>query len=248
MNDIIKSLEARKSTRAFVDKEISPEAKACIINAALEAPTAGNMMLYTIIDVTERALLEKLAVSCDNQPFIAKAQFALIFCADFQKWIDAFSILEEALRQPGVGELLLACNDALIAAQNAVVAAESLRIGSCYIGDIMEKYEYHKELFNLPRYVFPVTMLVFGYPTEQQRNQPKPPRFDCKYIVHPNKYHRMDAVELKAMFEDRAALTPDIPFDFTNWLRAFYKRKYDCDFAKEMTRSVECYIKDFMNS
>ncbi len=247
MNEIIKSLKARKSVRAFEDKTINPEDKASIIDAACEAPTAGNMMMYTIIDVTERSMLDQLAVSCDNQPFIAKAQFALVFCADFQKWIDAFSIIEETPRLPGAGELLLACNDALIAAQNAVVAAESLQIGSCYIGDIMEQYETHKELFNLPRYVFPAAMLVFGYPTEQQKNRAKPARFDNKYIVNANKYRRMDSAELQAMFEERAALTPDIPFDFPKWLRAFYKRKYDCDFAREMTRSVERYINDFEN-
>ena len=42
-------------------------------------------------------------------------------------------------RIPGVGDLLLATTDATIAAQNAVVATESLGIGSCYIGDILEQ-------------------------------------------------------------------------------------------------------------
>ena len=245
MNEIIKNLHERKSVRVFTDQAISNESKHLIIESAIQAPTAGNQTMYTILDITDPELLEKLSKSCDNQPFIAKSKMALIFCADYQKWIDAFSIIEESPRKPGVGELLLACNDALIAAQNAVVAAESLNIGSCYIGDMMEHFEYHKELLNLPQYVFPVTMLVFGYPNEQQKNRQKPKRFDKKYIVHENGYRQLDNNQLRTMFETRAALTPDIPFDFEKWMQAFYTRKYDSDFAKEMTRSVGEYIKQF---
>ncbi len=245
MNEMIKNIHNRKSVRVYEEKIVSPEEKGMIIDAAIQAPTAGNQMMYTIIDVTDGDLLKKLSKSCDNQPFIAKAKMALIFCADYQKWIDTFSIVEENPRKPGVGELLLGCNDALIAAQNAVIAAESLGIGSCYIGDIMEKFEYHKELLNLPRYVFPVTMIVFGHPTEQQKNRSKPKRFDKKYIVHENAYHKMDSAELRSMFEDRAALTPNVSFDFAKWVHAFYKRKYDSDFSKEMTRSISEYIKLF---
>ena len=71
----------------------------------------------------------------------------LLFVADYQKWMDLFaapgSTRWTACRRghPGVGDLLLACCDALIAAQNAAIAAESLGIGSCYIGDIMEQAE-----------------------------------------------------------------------------------------------------------
>ena len=56
---------------------------------------------------------------------------------------------------------MLATDDALIAAQNAVTAAESLGIGSCYIGDILEQYETHRELFCLPKYAVPAAMIVF---------------------------------------------------------------------------------------
>ena len=80
------------------------------------------------------------------------------------------------MRKPQEGDLFLACNDALIAAQTAVVAAESLGIGSCYIGDIMENYEAHRDLFGLPQYVFPICLLCFGYPTQGQMQRPMTPR------------------------------------------------------------------------
>lgn len=50
--------------------------------------------------------------------------------------------------------LFVAIQDAMVAAQNTVIAAESLGIGSCYIGDIMERYEEHNKILNLPDYHF----------------------------------------------------------------------------------------------
>ncbi|MFV0380848.1 MAG: nitroreductase family protein [Breznakia sp.] len=248
MNTTIKALHERTSVRVFEEKEIYLEDKKAILDAAIQAPTAGNQMMYTILNISDVALLQTLAKSCDDQMFIASAKFALVFVADYQKWMDVFSMVESSPRQPDVGELLLGCNDALIAAQNAVVAAQSLGIGSCYIGDIMEHHDTHKALLKLPQYCFPVTMLVFGYPTEQQQNRKKPVRFDRKYIVHENTYHRMSNEELKAMFVARASLQEEVSFDFEKWIHAFYQRKFNSNFAKEMSASVQKYIDDFKTS
>ena len=138
MNEVIRQLYARKSIRVYTEQEISKEDKAAILRAAAEAPTAGNQQLYTILDITDQALKEKLVDTCDHQPMIAQAKMVLIFCADCKKWYDAYLAVGCETRKPGVGDLLLATGDAMIAAQNAVTAAESLGIGSCYIGDIME--------------------------------------------------------------------------------------------------------------
>lgn len=240
MNEVLKQLYARKSVRVFTDKDISAEDKALILRAAAEAPTAGNQQLYTIIDVTDNSLKGKLAVSCDNQPFIAKAKMVLIFCADCQKWYDAFSKAGCQPRKPGVGDLLLAVSDTNIAAQNAVTAAESLGIGSCYIGDIMENCEIHREMLGLSEYVFPAAMLVFGYPTEQQKERQKPMRADMKHIVHENGYRRMDECELEELFSPKATEK-----SYHDWMNAFCDRKYNSDFSREMSRSVREYLKNF---
>lgn len=240
MNEVLKQLSARKSVRLFTDKAISQEDKAAILHAATQAPTAGNQQLYTILDITDGVLKEKLSVSCDNQPFIAKAKMVLIFCADCQKWYDAYLDAACDARKPGVGDLLLAVSDATIAAQNAVTAAESLGIGSCYIGDIMENCELHREMLHLPEYVFPAAMLVFGYPTEQQIARKKPERAAMQHIVHENGYRRMNGAELREMLAPKP-----LEKDYTEWLRAFCNRKYNSDFAREMTRSVAEYLKNF---
>ena len=242
MNPTIQSLFDRKSVRVFTDREISPEDKALILQSAAQAPTAGNQQLYTILDITDQAVKDALVKTCDNQPFIASAKMVLIFCADCKKWYDAFLTAGCTPRQPGVGDLTLAIADAVIAAQNAVVAAESLGIGSCYIGDISENCEQQRALLNLPRYVYPAAMVVFGYPTAQQQSRPKPVRCAMEYIVHENGYKAMDADTLKAMLQKNVA--PGNTYE--NWITAFCNRKFNSDFSREMTRSVGEFLKDFL--
>ena len=239
-NAITESLRNRKSVRAFEDRQIPENIKQEILRCAAQAPTAGNQQLYTILDITDQALKEKLAVTCDNQPFIAKAPLVLIFCADAGKWHDAYIEAGCGPRAPGAGDLMLAVCDAAIAAQNAVTAAESFGIGSCYIGDIMEQCETHRELLGLPAYVFPALMLVFGYPTQQQMSREKPERFAMKHIVHENIYRRMDGPELREMMSQRAGSR-----GYNEWMRAFCERKYNSDFSREMGRSVAEYLKEF---
>lgn len=242
MNEIIRSLYDRKSVRVFENRPISAECKKEILMSAMEAPTAGNQQLYTILDITDQKLKDKLAVSCDNQPFIAKAPLILIFCADVLKWFDVFKEGGSDPRKPGCGDLFLAVNDALIAAQNAVVAAESMGIGSCYIGDIMEQCELYREMLHLPSYVFPAAMLVFGYPTDQQKNRKKPERCRLEDMVQENVYQRRDGQQLRKMFDKETKNR-----SFEEWSQAFCKRKYNSDFSKEMSRSVQEYLKDYQN-
>lgn len=242
MNQTIQQLFDRKSIRVFTDREITADEKNLILRAAVQAPTAGNQQLYTIIDVTDQTVKDTLVKTCDNQPFIATAKMVLIFCADCKKWYDAFRFAGCNPRDPGVGDLALAISDATIAAQNAVTAAESLGIGSCYIGDIMENCEQHRDLLHLPKYVFPCCMLVFGYPTQQQTDRKKPLRSPMDSIVHENTYHEMDAAELEAMLNIRV-----VPGNtYANWITAFCKRKYNSEFSREMSRSVGEYLKDFL--
>lgn len=241
MNEVIKQLFDRKSIREFEDREISQEDKALILEAAAMAPTAGNQQMYTILDITDQGLKDQLAVTCDNQPFIAKAKMVLIFCADWRKWYDAFVDAGSEPRKPGVGDLLLAVSDTNIAAQNAVVAAESLGIGSCYIGDIMENCEKHREMLGLPEYVFPAAMLVFGYPTKSQIERKKPARVPMEHVVHENGYRRMDGAEIRRMFDGKKGVR-----EYDDWMKFFCERKYNSDFSREMTRSVGEYIKDFL--
>lgn len=240
MNEIIKSLYDRKSVRVFEDRPIPVDMKKTILETAAQAPSAGCQQLYTIIDVKDQAIKDALADFCDHQPFIAKADMVEVFCADCKKWYDAYIEAGCNPRHPSVGDLMLAVTDATIAAQNTVVAAEGLGIGSCYIGDIMENQKDVAKLLHLPDYVFPAAMLVYGWPTDQQKMRKKPERCSQEYIVHENTYHSMDGAELRGMLAHHCKQR-----SFEDWCAAFCERKYNSEFSKEMTRSVEAYLKQY---
>ena len=240
MNEVIRQLMVRKSMRVYTEQEIAPEDKRLILEAAVQAPTAGNQQLYTILDITDQRIKDKLVETCDHQPMIGEAKMVLIFCADCKKWYDAYLATGCEPRLPGTGDLMLAVSDTMIAAQNAVTAAESLGIGSCYIGDVMENCEQQRALLQLPEYVFPVGMVIFGYPTEQQRNRPKPPRTDLKFVVHENGYRPLSDEELEEMWTPRSANKT-----YAEWMQAFCKRKYNSAFSREMTRSVSAYLDQY---
>lgn len=241
MNPIIQSLFDRKSVRIFTEEPVSAEEKALLLESAFQAPTAGCQQLYTILDITDPAEKETLAELCDHQSFIAKAPVVLIFCADCQRWLDAYREAGLEPRAPGEGDALLAMTDAVIAAQNMVTAAESLGLGSCYIGDILENEEKVRSLLELPPFVFPAALLIIGHPTAQQRERPKPERVEGRYIVRKNRYRSLSGEELRAMLRGRTGQQ-----SFEEWVEAFCRRKYDSDFSREMSRSAQRWLHHFV--
>lgn len=242
MNNTIKELYERKSVRVFTDEVITDEERELILNAALQAPTAGNMTLYSIIDVQDQKLKEILAKRCDHQPFIAKAPLVLVFLADYQKWFDIFKEYDKDIPPLEESDLLLAAQDCAIAAQNAVVAAESLGIGSCYIGDIIENFEENQKTFNLPKYAVPFSMVVFGRPTQQQKERQKPKRFEISDIVHIDQYQHKTIEETKDMFIRHNNKNEE---ELEKNIKAFAKRKFYAEFRHEMNRSARAIIESW---
>ncbi|MCX6054515.1 MAG: nitroreductase family protein [Chloroflexi bacterium] len=259
MNETLKIIENRRSVRKFSSKILTTDEKNVILHAALRAPTAGNMMLYSIIEVEDQTLKDRLAVTCDDQPFIATAPWVLLFVADYQRFFDfyAFCNVESVCKEkginarlPGDGDLLLASCDALIAAQTAVISAESLGIGSCYIGDILENAEIHRELFDLPRYSLPIALLVFGRPTAEKAENRLTPRYAQEYIVFRNKYHRLTPKEFVKMNEPAASHKfPQLPLQeaAVELGRNNYFRKFMSGFAIELDRSSRAWINTWNN-
>ena len=248
MNPILEAIEKRQSLRNFGGPAVTDEEREAILHAALRAPTAGNMMMYSIVQIRSKETLKTLAETCDHQPFIGKSSFGLLFLADLQKWHDYFcSIgLEKEFTakelKPKASDLYLGLNDAIIAAQTAVLAAESLGVGSCYIGDIVENKEIHQELFSLPRWVFPAAFVVFGKAPEGA-SRPMTPRFDEKYVIFDESYQRLGADDFSEMFARYTEKEKEWGVSFGEKL---FKRKIVSDFAMEMDRSVHAYVREWM--
>jgi len=245
--DIRQTLLQRRSVRAYLDKPISPEDKASIFQAILRAPTAGNMALYSVIDVQDQETKQKLSAICDHQEMIAHAPLCLVFVADYQKWVDYFHAESspqksgKQWRDPGYGDLHLAIQDSIIACQSGVVMAESLGIGSCYIGDVMENGEELQKLLDLPRFTMPSCMVIMGYkhPAPNAKLKARCPEED---MFMTDRYQRRDKEGLEHAYaeqeaQDRAANR--LPFGNTGTIADYYYgRKYISPFMDEMNRSV----------
>ncbi len=242
MNEVIKLLNEHTSIRKFNDNIITEEQIELIINAAIRGATAGNMMYYSIIKIQSKDTLLKLSKSCDNQPFIENASLALLFVVDNYKWDKYFE--QRQIKQrfndydgPVISDFILGMQDTMIAAQNAVIAAESLGIGTCYIGDIMENCEFHKELFSLPKYTMPATLIVMGnYDTKPQIRE----RFEKSFIAFDEEYPKINNDFIDDMFSSNEK-------NNLEFAEKFYARKKDSPFSKELVRSIKHYLKDWFD-
>jgi nitroreductase len=248
MNEVLNLIDQRNSLRHYADKEVPEEVLEGILHSAMRAPTAGNMMMYSIVVIKDQKIKESLSESCDHQPFIAKAPVLLLFLADLEKWHRYFKIsgveaftekCGKSYQPPTRADLMLAISDAMAAAQNAVISAESLGLGTCYIGDIMENYEMHKELLNLPKFAFPIAMLTLGYPAEGHSTKRRE-RFDQKFVVFNDRYRELGDGEIREMFAEQEKLyVKQNAYGADNYAQMFYARKSGSDFMAEMKRSVE---------
>ena len=255
MNETLKVLDDRRSLRGYDPRPISKEHKELILHSMFRAPTAGNMMHYSVIEVANQKMKDKLVTTCDNQPFIAKAPLVLLFLADLQRWYDLFrySGVPEMCKERGLdyvtpqeSDLLLASCDALVAAENAVIAAESVGIGSCYIGDIMENIETHRKMFDLPEWVFPIALLCFGYPVRGERaDREKTPRFPQRFVYFKDKYLHVDNKEFETMLMEHFGQPQRFYDSAQNIGQSVYLRKTGSTFAAEMRRSVKVALQDW---
>ncbi|NBK91208.1 nitroreductase [bacterium 1XD21-13] len=253
-NPVLQIITQRSSLRKFSSVPLTKAEEEAILYAAMRAPTAANLMLYSILIVRDKEVKKKLSVSCNQQAWIETAPFLLIFLADMQRLEDFYAYCKVAEKceelglsytAPGEQNLLLASCDALLAAQNAVLAAESMDIGSCYIGHIMDHYEFHRELFKLPPYVFPITMLAFGKAPKEFHRKPSKRRFNKKTIVHENSYHRMNEEELEQAFQS-FPYTSRNTFHAENNGQFHYLSRHSCsDCYEEGIRSVRVALKNW---
>ncbi len=255
-NDTLRVIDKRSSLRGYDSRPLTKKHRDWIIHSAIRAPTAGNMMHYSIIEVTDQKKKDRLVKTCDNQPFIAKAPLVLLFLADMQRWYDYFEYagVPEFCESKGIeyvtpqeSDLLLACCDALVAAQNAVIAAESLGIGSCYIGDIMENIETHREMFNLPKWAFPIALVCFGYRQREEQNDRRTSRFPHRFVFFENEYQHVEGGEFDEMLSEHFGERNSYPGNAHNIGQAIYWRKTGSDFAAEMRRSVKVALRDWVS-
>ncbi len=197
-------LMRRRSVRNFEDKPVPDDVVDKLINAANNAPTGGNMQPLSIIVVRESERRAKLGEMVGSQPWVKNAPLSLIFCLDFwrlKKWAEMSATAfrgEEAL-----SHFLIAYADVMCAAQTVVILAESLGLGSVYVGTIQYVADEAREYFGMPPYVFPMMLLSLGYPRTVPRNVPK---LAVDVVVHRERYEELSEDEIRKAYDDKYGL------------------------------------------
>ena len=206
-NETITLIEQRVSLRRYAPEPIRADHLKAIMRSTMRAPTAGSMMLYSVIQVEDPDNKDRLAETCGHA-FVASAPLVLLFLADMQRLYDFYQACGVpeycqkhgiTFQTPQLSNLMMSCCDALIAAQTSVVAAESLGIGSCYIGDIMGYCETHQEIFGLPKWTFPIALLCYGY-YPHDANRELSTRFDQRFIWFQDTYQRLSRQDFEQMY------------------------------------------------
>lgn len=152
---MLETILNRVSVREYSEKEISQEDIHKILEAGMSGPSCVNARDWSFIVITDKETLNKMADANGNpaKP-LRSAKLGILVCGDLER---AF---------PKAKDYWVI--DGAIACQNMILAAESLGIGSVWLGTWpqMDRVEKQKELFNLPETQIPHSIIAFGYPKD----------------------------------------------------------------------------------
>ena len=174
-----------------------------ILYAAQRAPTDATAQMYTFIRLTDPELKQQMGVLTNNA-HIGTASESFVICADIHR---LNSLLRHRGYEPGEYPAVavhFAVGDAVMAAQNMLIAAEMLGYMGCWIGGVMNNLPRITRLLKLPEWVFPFAALTIGVPDEEHRLRP---RLDRSLVIHENSYQEPTPEALNQAFEEMAAIT-----------------------------------------
>lgn len=204
-NPVIEHLLAHRSVRAYLEQPLPAGTLETLLAAAQSASTSSNLQAWSLLAVEDPARKERLAALANDQAHIRKAPLFLIWLADFSRAQRIAEQRDVQLQAPAyLDSLLVGSIDAALAAQNAVVAAESLGLGTVYIGALRNDLQAVIDELHLPPLVFPVFGLCVGYADPQQPAAIKP-RLPQAVTLHRETYGVDGEAERVAAYEGTAA-------------------------------------------
>lgn len=183
-NPVLRTLLAHKSVRRYSPDSLPPGTLEILGAAAQSAASSSNLQVWSVVALEDPARKAEAAALCGDQDFIRQAPLFLVFCADLARLI-AVSEREDL---PGLGldyfeMFLTAVVDASLAAQNAAVAAESLDLGSCYVGAARNHPRELADLLHLPPRVIALFGMTVGFPAAGDTSAIKP-RLPQPGLIH----------------------------------------------------------------
>ncbi|KAI8961591.1 nitroreductase [Daldinia sp. FL1419] len=185
VNSTLKTLLQHKSIRDFLPDPLAPGTLELLTAAAQSAATSSNLQTWSAVAITTPSLKSQVAILCANQAFIHAAPLLLIFCADLARLTTVCAQHDT----PGTGlEFLemytMAVIDASVAAQNVCVAAESLGLGTCYVGAARNRARELASLLSLPSRVVALFGLAVGRPNPEAPPAAVKPRLPQDEVLH----------------------------------------------------------------
>jgi nitroreductase len=223
-------LTNHRSIRKYKSEPIGDYLLNAILEAGCRASTTGNMQVYSIINTTRIDLKEKLAPAHFNQKMIVQAPNILTFCADFNRF-NRWCIESGAM--PGYNNFLsfmTAAIDALLVAQNVVIAAEAKGLGICYLGTTLYNADKIIEILNLPKGVMPITTLSIGWPDELPN---KTDRLPIEAILHSEIYKDYSSAEIASYYLEKEKLPENKQFIIDNDKNSLAQVFTDVRYKKE---------------
>lgn len=202
-NETIDLLLEHRSVRAFTDQPLPEGTIETLVAAAQSASTSSNLQVWSVVAVQDGDRKARLSALAGNQAYIRQAPLFFVWLADLSRVARVAERQEVELEAvPYLESLLLGTIDSALAAQNAVVALESLGLGSVYIGAIRNDIEGVAKELGLPPQVYPVFGLCVGYPSAERPAQVKP-RLPQGAVLHHETYSAIADVEAVAAYDER---------------------------------------------
>jgi nitroreductase len=199
--DMYEMMMKRRSVRNFKDQPIPEEIVAQLLDAANNAPSGGNIQPVSIILIQEKENRTILSEMVGSQPWVKNAPLSMIFCLDFnrvKRW--AAMNATDFKGEQALSHFLIAYADLMCAAQSVVLLAESLGLGSVYVGTIQSNMDEARERYSIPEFVLPLMVLSLGYPKSIPRTIPK---LEREVIVHREQYQSRSNEEITQAFDQK---------------------------------------------
>lgn len=187
-NPTLACLLSHRSVRSFLPDPLPEGTLEVLVAAAQSAPTSSNVQAFSVVAVTEPERKARLAALADNQKFILRAPLLLLWVADLARSHGVGARAGQTMEALDYLEcFLLASVDAALGAQNAVVAAESMGLGTVYVGAMRNHPAEVAAEIGLPPRSFVVTGLAVGHPDPAVATAVKP-RLPQAAVLHRERY------------------------------------------------------------
>lgn len=190
----------RRTIRQYTDRHISDVLLREIIEEAIQAPTTGNMQLYSVVVTRDPEMKKALAPAHFGQPQVEGCDVVLTVCADFNRFVRWCRARDAEPGFDNLQSLLTAVLDASLFAQQLSNAIEARGMGCCFLGTTTYNAPDIARLLRLPQRVLPLTTLTVGYPANSGEDVGRLP---VEAVMHMERYHDYEPTDIDRLYAEK---------------------------------------------